>query len=303
MVLGRILQAFGLSVMPFFTKVLVFQLPKSSIKSLVIMRVIISNFSGPIFVLALGIIIRYFSWTIGFDMVGFVFVLMLIGLSFFSHEIKIDGLISPIKQFKSAFNLFGNYSLVLFMLLILVVVYLTNFISLIYAYVLHVEFHLPIALVGFFPVAMSIISLLSTGFSALLSKLIGRSNDTLIILIFMLINFSVAIVFMTLYLVSIRAWWIYVTVSAVWIFNQTLLYIFLTHYLGVMLNKLNSNVDANILYFLLRYVMSIFPILVWSAFETSDFVIPLIALVLATIPIILAFFIPWRQIWSMESGI
>ena len=267
------------------------------------MRVIISNFSGPIFVLALGIIIRYFSWTIGFDMVGFVFVLMLIGLSFFSHEIKIDGLISPIKQFKSAFKLFSNYSLVLLMLLILVIICLTSFISLIYAYVLHVEFHLPVALVSFFPITMSIVSLLSTGFSAILSQLVARSNDTFIVVIFMLINFLVAIVFMMLYLVSIRIWWIYVIVSAVWVFNQTLLFIFLTHHFGIMLKKLNNNIDANILYYFLRCVVIIIPTLVWSTFETSDFIVPLITLILATIPIILAFFIPWRQIRSMESGV
>ncbi len=300
-ILGRILQMFGLSVMPFFSKVLVFQLPRSSIKSLIIMRVIIFNFSGPVFVLALGLVIRYFSWTIGFDMVGIVFMLMLLGLGFFSHEIKVDGLISPINQFKSAFKLFSNYSLLSLMLLILVVVCLTSFISLIYAYVLHVEFHLPVALVGFFPITMSIVSLLSTGFSAVLSKLVARLNDTLIIVIVMLINFSVAIVFMMLNLVSIKAWWIYVVVSAVWVFNQTLLFIFLTHYLGIMLKKLNNNIDANILYFFLYYVIIIVSTLVWSTFETSDFIVPLIALILTTIPIILAFFIPWRQIRSMES--
>ena len=49
-IVARVLQAIGLSVLLFFTKVLTYQLSASSMRQMVFFRVLISNFSGPGFV-------------------------------------------------------------------------------------------------------------------------------------------------------------------------------------------------------------------------------------------------------------
>ena len=172
-IVARVLQAIGLSVLLFFTKVLTYQLSASSMRQMVFFRVLISNFSGPGFVAMLGILLHWYSWKLGFVLSGAIFFIMLSWMMFFSREIVITGLIDPFRQLKKTVVLLGNKQLMLLLGAVLLVVCLSGFIGVVYAYVLHIEYHMNITYVGLFPLILAVVSL----FTAVILRLIYRAQS------------------------------------------------------------------------------------------------------------------------------
>ena len=70
----------------------------------------------------------------------------------------------------------------------------------------------------------------------------------------------------------------------------------LTTYLGVLVKQLSNNMEYNILYYFLRGVIPLLMIFIWSHYERSDFVVPILILVLSIISFILIRSIAWDRI-------
>ena len=295
-IVARVLQAIGLSVLLFFTKVLTYQLSASSMRQMVFFRVLISNFSGPGFVAVLGILLHWYSWKLGFVLSGAIFFIMLSWMMFFSREIVITGLIDPFSQLKKTVVLFGNKQLMLFLGSVLLVVCLSGFIGVVYAYILHIEYHMDITYVGLFPVVLAVVSSLAAVVMRLVQRVQSDQLSQKVIRYSIVGNAITALFFLLANIESIQHWWVFYLASISWTFFITLAYMGLTNYLGVLVKQLSNNMEYNILYYCLRGVIPLLMILVWSHYERSDFIVPTLILVCSIMSFILIRLIAWDRI-------
>ncbi len=294
-IVARVLQAIGLSVLLFFSKVLTYQLPASSMSKTVFYRVLIYNFSGPGFVAVLGILLHWYSWKLGFVLSGLIFFIMLLWMMLFSREIVITGLVHPFGQLKKAVVLFSNKQLMLFSGLVLLVSCLSGFIGIIYAYILHIEYHMDITYVGLFPVVLAVVSSLAAVVMRLIYRAQSDQLNQKVVRYSIMVNVIVALFFLLANIESMQHWWVFYLASIVWSFFTTLAYMGLTNYLGVLVKQLSNNMEYNILYYFLKGIIPLLMILIWSHYERSDFIVPILILLFSIMSFMLIRLIAWDR--------
>lgn len=283
--LSRTLQAIGLSVVPFFTKVMIEQLSKERTKSSFLMRVVISAIATPFIVILAGLCLHFYTWQLVFIIIAIIYLMILIWIIFFMDDIDITNVYSTKKQLYDLFQYVKttatqNKALILRLIGLQFIITIESFLSIIYAFVFHAKYHLPILFVSTIPMMYSLVTLIAS----IIVKVQDYISVTDRAMIITSLASLVVISFLTfLTVVFNQQAWPYVLAGFILLeIFLSLIYLYmntsLAHSVGC-----GDSVTYNMLYYLLKNMFPLVVTFIWSLFDDDQAAITAIIFALSVI--------------------
>lgn len=267
--LSRILQAIGLSVIPFFTKVMIEQLSKEHTKSSFLMRVVISAIATPFIVILAGLCLHFYTWQLVFIIIAIIYLMMLVWMILFMDDIDITNIYSTKKQLYDLFQYVKttatqNKALILRLISLQLIMTISSFLSIIYAFVFHAQYHLPILFVSTIPMMYSLATLI-TPIIVKVQNYISVTNRVMIIT--SVVSLVVVSSLTCLTVAFNQQAWAYVLAGFILqMIFVSLIYLYMNTSLAHSVGSENS-VTYNILYYLLKNMMPLVVTFIWSLFD------------------------------------
>jgi|GEM_PF-7053397 len=281
LIISRSLQGIGISVMPFFSKIIIFQLPKSLAKKAFIQRTLISSFAAPILIAILGVLIEISSWRASYIAIGVIYFITLFWGMKYAKDIEIKDIIPAGKQLKQTYLILKNKKIMLLMMSFNFMGSITVIIMTVYSFIFHLDYHINISIVGCAPLIFAVCSLLSTVAAKKQNKtsITDKSMSVASLAIIQIIT----IVMLIIAYLGLQSAITYIAGFSLLYFYCQINYIYLSAQVNNDLKGLHKNIEFNIAYYLTNNILPFILVLIWALTENNHLSIPIIMVSLSTL--------------------